>query len=112
LRKAARLADRLNAPWYAVYIQTPSEDLTRVDAGTQRAIGKNLELAHQLGGLPMTFRGRDVPSTILAFAREYDIRIIVMGKSRQPWLRRLLGGSIVDRLVRESPGIDILIADT
>ena len=26
LRKAARLADRLNAPWYAVYIQTPAED--------------------------------------------------------------------------------------
>src|SRR4051794_9702444 len=26
LRKAARLADRLNAPWYAVYIRTPAED--------------------------------------------------------------------------------------
>jgi two-component system, OmpR family, sensor histidine kinase KdpD len=26
LRKAARLADRLNAPWYAVYIKTPAED--------------------------------------------------------------------------------------
>ena len=36
LRKAARLADRLNAPWYAVYIQTPAEDLTRIDAATQR----------------------------------------------------------------------------
>ena len=23
LRKTARIADRLNAPWYAVYIQTP-----------------------------------------------------------------------------------------
>ena len=111
LRKAARLADRLNAPWYAVYIQTPSEDLTRIDAATQRAIGRNLELAQQLGGIPMTFRGRDVPSTILAFAREYDIRIIVMGKSRQPWHRRLLGGSIIDRIARESAGIDILIAD-
>ncbi|HMB02251.1 MAG TPA: histidine kinase, partial [Isosphaeraceae bacterium] len=47
LRKAARLADRLNAPWYAVYIQTPAEDLTRIDAATQRAVGKNLELAQQ-----------------------------------------------------------------
>ena len=57
LRKAARLADRLNAPWYAVYIQTPAEDLTRIDAATQRILGKNLELAQQLGGIPMTFRG-------------------------------------------------------
>src|SRR5262249_51229402 len=71
LRKAARLADRLNAPWYAVYIQTPAEDLTRTDAATQRILGKNLELAQQLGGIPMTFRGKDVVSTIIAFAREY-----------------------------------------
>ena len=25
LRKAARLADRYNAPWYAVYVKTPGE---------------------------------------------------------------------------------------
>ena len=65
LRKAARLADRLNAPWYAVYIQTPTEDLTRIDAATQRLLDKNLELAQQLGGMPMTFKGRDVASTML-----------------------------------------------
>jgi two-component system sensor histidine kinase KdpD len=111
LRKAARLADRLNAPWYAVYIQTPAEDLTRTDAATQRILGKNLELAQLLGGLPMTFKGRDVPSTILAFAREYGIKVIVVGKSHRPWLRRLFGGSILDRLVREAEGLDVVIVD-
>jgi two-component system, OmpR family, sensor histidine kinase KdpD len=111
LRKAARLADRLNAPWYAVYIQTPSEDLTRVDAATQRLLSKNLELAQQLGAVPMTFRGRDVVSTILAFAREYQIKVIVIGKSRQPWYRRLWNGSIIPRLAREAEGIDVVIVD-
>jgi two-component system sensor histidine kinase KdpD len=109
LRKAARLADRLNAPWYAVYIQTPAEDLTRIDAATQRAISKNLELAQQLGAVQMTFRGPDVARTILAFAREYSIRVIVMGQSRQPWYYRLLHGSIVERLLREVEGIDVMI---
>ena len=111
LRKAARLADRLNAPWYAVYIQTPAEDLTRIDAATQRAVGKNLELAQQLGGLPMTFRGPDVASTIAAFAREYGIKVIVMGKSRQPWYRRLVGESILERLLRLVEGTDVMIVD-
>ena len=111
LRKAARLADRLNAPWYAVYIQTPAEDLTRTDAATHRIVGKNLELAQQLGGLPMTFKGKDVPSTILAFSAEYDIRIVVMGKSRQPWFRRLFGPSILERLLRESHGLDLVVVD-
>ncbi len=111
LRKAARLADRLNAPWYAVYIQTPAEDLTRIDAATQRAVGKNLELAQQLGGIPMTFRGPDVASTIAAFGREYGIKVIVMGKSNQPWYRRLLGGSILERLLQQSEGMDVMIVD-
>jgi two-component system sensor histidine kinase KdpD len=111
LRKAARLADRLNAPWYAVYIQTPAEDLTRTDAATQRILSKNLELAQQLGGIPMTFRGKDVVSTILAFAREYGIKVIVMGKSHRPWHRRLLRGSILERLLRESEATDVMVVD-
>jgi two-component system sensor histidine kinase KdpD len=111
LRKTTRLADRLNAPWYAVYIQTPSEDITRTDAATHRILYKNLELAKQLGGTPMQFKGRDVPSTILAFAREYGIKVIVVGKSQRPWHRRILGGSIIDRLTRESTGIDIVVVD-
>jgi two-component system sensor histidine kinase KdpD len=111
LRKSARLADRLNAPWYAVYIQTPAEDLTRIDAATQRTISKNLELAQQLGGIPMTFRGPDVASTAAAFAREYAIKVIVMGKSRQPWYRRLWGESILDRFLRLTDGVDVMIVD-
>jgi two-component system sensor histidine kinase KdpD len=111
LRKASRLADRLNAPWYAVYIQTPAEDLTKIDAATQRAAGKNLELAQQLGGVPMTFRGPDVASTMAAFASEYGIKVIVMGKSRQPWYRRLVGESILDKLLRLTSGIDVVVVD-
>jgi two-component system sensor histidine kinase KdpD len=110
LRKTARMADRLNVPWYAVYIQTPLEDLTRIDAATQRHLSKNLELAQQLGGIPMTFRGQDVASTILAFAREYAIKIIVVGKSQKPWYKHLQG-SILTRLERQAEGFDILIAD-
>ena len=56
LRKAARLADRLNAPWYAVYIQTPAEDLTRTDAATQRR-RQEPRAGPAARRLPMTFRG-------------------------------------------------------
>jgi two-component system sensor histidine kinase KdpD len=111
LRKTARLADRLNAPWYAVYIQTPGEDITKTEAALQRGLSKNLELAQQLGGVPMTFRGPDVASTILAFAHEYEIRVIVMGRTHRPWFQRLVNRSILDRLLRRSVGIDIMIVD-
>ena len=111
LRKTARVADRLNAPWYAVYVQTPSEDLTRIDAATQRVLSKTLELAQQLGGIPMTFRGPDVASTMWAFAQEYAIKVIVIGKSRQPWYRRLTRSSILERLMKITNDIDIYIVD-
>jgi two-component system sensor histidine kinase KdpD len=111
LRKTARIADRLNAPWYAVYVQTPSEDMTRIDAATQRFLSKNLELARQLGGIPMQFRGSDVASTMWAFAQEYGIKVIVMGRSRQPWYRRIMRNSILDRLMRITRDVDLLVVD-
>lgn len=109
LRKGARLADRLNAPWYAVYIQTPSEELTRIEAAVQRQISNVLLLVQQLGGTPMTFKGSDVVGTIAAFAREYGITHIILGRTQQPWYRRLLRYSVLDRLLEAIPDADILV---
>jgi two-component system sensor histidine kinase KdpD len=109
VRKGARLADRLNAPWYAVYIQTPREDITRIDAATQRQITNTLTLVQHLGGLPMTFKGSDVVSTIAAFAREYGITHVVLGRTGRRWYRRWFGQSILDRLLQAIPEADILV---
>lgn len=110
LRKGARIADRLNAPWYAVYIQTPREDLTRIEAAAQRQISNTLELVQQLGGTPMTFKGADVVATIAAFAREYGITHLMIGRTQQPWYRRYYRPSILDRLLRELPNVDVMVA--
>jgi two-component system sensor histidine kinase KdpD len=112
LRKGGRLADRLNAPWYAVYIQTPREALDRIDAATQRQISNTLQLTQQLGGTPFEFKGTDVVSAIATFAREYEITHIVMGRSRRPWYRRLFGQSLLDRLLQTTPGVDVIVVDT
>lgn len=109
LRKGSRMAGRMNASWYAVYIQTPKEDLARVDAATQRHMANTQALAHQLGGVPMTFKGSDVVATIAAFVREYEITHIIMGRSQRPWYRRWFGQSLLDQLLREVPGVDVLV---
>jgi two-component system sensor histidine kinase KdpD len=75
------LADRLGAPWYAVYVKTPSEELDRIDAAAQRHISNTLTLTKQMGGTPMEFKGRDVVSTVAAFANEYAITHIVLGRT-------------------------------
>ena len=100
LRKAARIADRMGAPWFAVYVRTPRESLEKIDAATHREIGNNLDLARQLGGTSFEFKGPDLVSTIAAFVKEYGITHIIMGRSRQPWYRRWFGQSFLDRLLQ------------
>jgi two-component system sensor histidine kinase KdpD len=58
----------------------------------------------------MTFKGGDVVSTIAAYAREYGITHIVIGRTRRPWYRRWLGQSVLDRLLHAVPDIDVLVA--
>jgi two-component system, OmpR family, sensor histidine kinase KdpD len=111
LRKAARIADRMGAPWYAVYVQTPRESPENIDAATQRRIGNNLDLARQLGGTPLPFKGSELVSTIDAFVKEYGITHIVLGRSRRPWYRRWFGQSILDRLLQTVPGVDVVVVD-
>ena len=67
LRKAARVADRMNAPWYAVYVQTPAERVEKITAATQRRISDCADLAQQLGGISMPFSGRSFSEAVAEF---------------------------------------------
>jgi two-component system, OmpR family, sensor histidine kinase KdpD len=113
LRYASRLAGRLNRNWYAVYVQTPSEDPTVIDAGTQRLLADHLTLANQLGAMVFTFRGEDVVDTILRFAREYRVGHVVIGRPGSiGFFRRLRGErSVAERLIHEARGISIVVID-
>ncbi len=111
LRKAARIADRLNAPWYAIYVQTPREAPEHIDAATQRQIGNTLDLARQLGGTSLAFKGTDFINTVAAFVAEYGITHVIVGRTRQPFYRRWFGRSVLDRLVQTIPGVDVVVVD-
>jgi two-component system sensor histidine kinase KdpD len=109
MRHGARLADRLGAPWYAVYVRTPGESAEKADAATLRRVADTLTLAEQLNGVPMPFSGRDVVGTIASFAREYGITHVVLGRSRRPWYRAWFGPSFLDRLVRAVPQATVVV---
>jgi two-component system sensor histidine kinase KdpD len=110
LRKGARLADRLHAPWYAVYVRTPREDPARIDAATQRQIADALALAQQLGAVPWQYAGRDFASAVAEFVREYQITHVVVGRSRRRWYQRWFA-SPLDRLLRVVRGVDVVVVD-
>jgi len=113
LRFASRLAGRLNRNWYAVYVQTPSEDPTVIDATTQRLLADTLTLANQLGATVFTFKGSDVVDTILRFAREYRVSNIVIGRSRPlpAWKRWLGRPSTCAELVERAANFTVIVVD-
>jgi len=114
LRYASRLAGRLNRNWYAVYVQTPSEEPTAIDVRTQQVISETLTLAKQLGAIVFTYRGEDIVRTLLQFAKEYRVGHIVIGSPRPRTLWERLRGrtGIVDRLIQEAHGITVTVLDT
>ena len=113
LRFASRLAGRLNRNWYAVYVQTPSEEPTVIDARTQRLLADTLTLANQLGATVFTFKGQDIADTLLRFAREYRVGNIVIGRPHPlaRW-RRLLGQkTVAQQMVEASGGVTVTVVD-
>jgi two-component system sensor histidine kinase KdpD len=114
LRFASRLAGKLNRSWYAVYVQTQSEEATVIDARTQRILSDTLTLAKQLGAMVFTYKGEDVSDTILRFAREYRVGHIVVGSpSPKPfWKRFGRNENIVKNLIRSARGVTVIVLDT
>lgn len=113
LRFGSRLAGRLNRNWYAVYVQTPREEPTVIDAVTQRLLADTLTLANQLGATVFTFKGTDIADTILRFAREYRVGQVVIGKPHPiPWWRRLIGHkSVAEQLIFKATSVTVIVVD-
>ncbi len=113
LRYGSRLAGRLNRNWYAVYVQTPREEPTVIDAATQRLLSETLTLANTLGALVFPFKGEDIVETILHFAREYRVGHIVVGRSGPLplWQRLLRRKTLVERLILKARGLTVVVVD-
>lgn len=109
LRKASRIAGRLNSDWYCVYVQTPQERADRIDATVQRRLVDNVQMAQSMGAEVVKLEGDDVVETICRFAKEHGVSLVIVGQSTRPWWHRLRHGSVVDRLVNNPQGLDVQV---
>ncbi|MBL0170083.1 MAG: universal stress protein [Gemmatimonadaceae bacterium] len=109
LRKASRIAGRLNTDWFCVYVQTPQERADRIDAAVQRRLVDNLQLAQSLGAENVKLIGEDVANALAQFARERGVALALVGQSRRSRWYRLRRRSVVERLLENSEGLDVLV---
>lgn len=107
LRRGSRMAGRLNTDWFVVYVETPGEAPNLIDAEAQRHLLANIEKAKELGAEVVRLRAKEPVEALLDFARSHGVGHIIVGRSHQPWWRRLLGRAADVRLLREGTGFDI-----
>ena len=107
VRYAKRLADRLHAPWMALYVETGrSLQLSEVE---RDQISQSLRLAERLQGEAITIplAARRVADELLSYAQKNNVTHIIVGKSRRARWFEMLHGSIVHDLVRRSGNISV-----
>ncbi|MEO8183314.1 MAG: universal stress protein [Deltaproteobacteria bacterium] len=107
LRRASRMAGRLNVHWYAVYVETPREEPTRIDELTQQHLFEAQQMARDLGAELQRIKAVDPVDGILEFARANGVTDIVIGVSERPWLEQILGATVPQRLLRKAHGFDL-----
>jgi len=95
VRSAARIANRLEVPWHAAFVDVPDE---RRGAQQRRAAALQLlTLAQSLGADTALLPGSEPAAALVQFARDHNLSRIVLGRTRPrawaPW-RRALGERI------------------
>ncbi|TXH37671.1 MAG: sensor histidine kinase KdpD [Rhodospirillaceae bacterium] len=105
IRHARRAADRMQAKWEAIYIETTRhQSLSEAD---RDRIASALRLAEHLGGSAVTIPGRHIASDLIDYARRNNVTQIIIGKSRRSRWFEMLHGSVVHDLVRRSGNIGV-----
>ena len=106
VRYTKRIADRLHAPWTALWVESPRS--LRLSEEERDRIADTLRLAQRLGGETVTIPGtRRIADEVLSYARASNVTHIIIGKSSRTRWFELLHGSVVHELVRTCGNISV-----
>jgi len=110
VRAAKRLADALRAPWTAVHVETPRSK--QFDDGERQRLSAVLNLASELGGAVASIPADSVLNGLKTYTVDARATQLVVGKSTRSRWFEFRHGSVVDRLVRETPGVAVHVLPT
>ncbi|HEX5832325.1 MAG TPA: sensor histidine kinase KdpD [Pyrinomonadaceae bacterium] len=101
LRVGSRIAGRLASDWYAVYVETPSEELGRIKPEDFAALQESIRFAEELGSRIVKLKAKRVSDGLIEFARREGITHVVFGQTSRSRWDILLHGSIINRFLDE-----------
>ena len=101
VRTGARIAGRLGARWYAVYVETPSELPERIKSADREQLQRNITLAESLGATIVRVKAERPADGLVAFAQREGITHVIFGQSSRTRLEILMKGSRLNRFLEE-----------
>ncbi len=101
IRTGSRIAGRLGARWYAVYVETPQEAPGRIGSRQREALARNIQLAEALGATIVRVRADRPADGLIAFAQREGITHVIFGQTARSRIEILMKGSTLDRFLHE-----------
>jgi len=101
LRTGGRMARRLGARWYAVYVETPRESPGRITPADREALQRNITLAESLGATVVRVRADRPADGLIEFAKREGITHVIFGQTARSRWEILLKGSTLNRFLEE-----------
>ncbi|WP_397453381.1 DUF4118 domain-containing protein [Pseudomonas sp. NA-150] len=108
VRHASRVAQRRHLPWSLVHV----DNGRAVDEQARMHLQNAQQLAERLGGEVVLLRAGEVAKTLIQHAAERRASLVLVGQSRTRLRRRLLGGGLAARLLRDAHGLEINVLDS
>jgi two-component system sensor histidine kinase KdpD len=112
LRKASRIAGQLNAEWFAVHVETPSESVRNIGTSDFVALLGSINLAGDLGAETVWLNSDDVVKAMVDFAHEKGVSKVIVGRTHQPLWKRWWKSDVPARLVANARDLDVEIVAT
>lgn len=104
---AHRMATDLEAEWYAVHVESPQQVKRSERARNQ--LYRNIHLAEELGAKVVTLSGDNIADEVIKFAKQKNVTLIITGLSQRSRLQEIFKGSVLNKLVKNSSPINVLV---
>lgn len=104
IRRGWRLAHRLRGELHVLFVEERP-----LSAADRAAIASHLALTKELDGQAHQVMMRDPVEAILTVARDHQITQVILGAGRPNRWEEIIKGSLVDRILRKTDSLDLLI---
>jgi two-component system sensor histidine kinase KdpD len=108
VRISRRLAERRDAPWTVVTVQTGGP----MPAQRQQEIDRAFALARRLGGEAEQLHGANIVDAILDYATRSGVSTIVLGRTRERPVARMFNRTLTQQLLQRGAHYELTIVST